>query len=72
MSAEDLFSWREEADAAAVVAQAEEVRAQAQRALHYAPHGQVRTRQARLQAATAEALRAELELARIQREGKTR
>ncbi len=67
MSAEDLFSWRAEADAAAVVAQAEEVRAKAQRALQVAPHGQVRSRQARLQAATAEALRAELALAKIQR-----
>jgi hypothetical protein len=64
----DLFNWREEADAAERVAQAEAERAAAERARRYAPHGKVRTRQARLEAATMAALQAELRLARIQGE----
>ncbi|WP_331540385.1 hypothetical protein [Phenylobacterium sp.] len=66
----DLFTWREEADAAKRVAQAEEARAAAERARRYAPHGEVRARQARLEAATRAALAAEVELARIQAAGR--
>lgn len=66
MSAQDLFAWRDEVDAAAAVAQAEAERAEAERAAHYAPHGKVLNRRARLQAATHEALRRELALQRLQ------
>lgn len=67
MSAYDLLTWRDEADAAKRVAELEAERLDAVRARRYAPHGQVRQRQARLESATLEALRAELELAEIQR-----
>ncbi|WP_374569665.1 hypothetical protein [Phenylobacterium sp.] len=68
MSPADLFTWREEADAAQAVAAAEALRALAERKRRVAPHGEVRNRQARLEAATAAALRAEVELERVQRE----
>ena len=68
MSPADLFTWREEAEAAAKVAAAEAERAQAARSRRYAPHGEIRTRQARLEAATAEALRAEIALTRLRAE----
>lgn len=66
----DLFTWREEADAAAVVVQAEEVRAAAMRAVQYAPHGQLRARQARLQEATNAWLRAVVALKLVQAQGR--
>lgn len=69
MTPADLFTWREEVEAAQRVAQAEAERASAERSCRYAPHGQVRARQARLQAATAEALAAEIRLARLRAEG---
>lgn len=70
MSAPDLFSWRDEAEAAKAVAAAESARLAAERKLRIAPHGEVRSRQARLQAATAEALKAEIRLERLQRGGR--
>lgn len=70
MSPADLFTWREEAEAAEKVAQAEALRAHAERSCRYAPHGQIRARRARLQAATAEALAAEIALQRLREEGR--
>lgn len=67
MSAQDLFGWREEADAAERVAAARAELAAAERARRCAPHGEVRARQARLEAALAATLRAELQLAQAQR-----
>ncbi len=69
--ARDLFTWREEAEAAAEVAKAEEARALAERKLHCAPHGAVEARRRRLQAATMEALAAEVRLQRIRREARS-
>lgn len=68
MSAHDLFSWQDEAEAAAQVEKAEEARALAARKARYSPHGEIGARRAKLIAATHEALAAELELERIQRE----
>lgn len=70
MSAEDLFAWRAEVDAAQRVVRAEAERALAERSRRYAPHGEIRNRQTRLESATAAALRAELELMRIQKAGR--
>jgi len=70
MTMTDLFTWRDEADAAERVAQAEAERQAAERARRYAPHGEVGRRQAKLQAATLAALQAEVELARVQRSGR--
>lgn len=67
MPAIDLFHWREEAEAAARLAEAEQLRAQAERARRYAPKGTAETRQARLAQATAEALKAEITLDRVRR-----
>lgn len=67
MSGSDLFSWREEADAAAAVAAAEGARAEAERRAHYAPRGTKAQREAQLRAATIEALRAEVALDRVKR-----
>ena len=67
MSIVDLFAWRDEAEAAQAVAVAEDVRAEAERARRFAPHGQVRIRQERLEAATRAALQAAQRLAEIQR-----
>jgi hypothetical protein len=69
MSAQDLFVWRDEADAFERLRQALQVRAEAERARRYAPRGQILIRQARLEEATADALRAELELVEVQRRG---
>ena len=66
MSAHDLFSYRDEIEATARVLSANEAWAEAQRKARVAPHGQKLVRQARLQAAFAEVLRAELELKQIQ------
>jgi len=68
--APDLFGWRDEAEAAERVAQAEAARRAAERARRYAPHGEVTRRQQRLEDATIAALRAELELIRLRREGR--
>lgn len=67
MSRFDLFTWSDEAEAAAELAKAEEARALAARKAKVAPHGEVQARRAKLQAATHQQLAAELELARIQR-----
>lgn len=66
MCPRDLFGWRDEADAAAQVAAAEAARAEAERKARVAPYSQMRSRQARLIAATHEALKAELALRRLQ------
>lgn len=66
----DLFTWREEADAAAKVAAAEAARAAAQRKAAFAPIGTKREREARLQAATVEALRAEVALTQVQQQAR--
>jgi hypothetical protein len=66
MSAQDLFTWRDEADAAQRVAEAEEARAAALRKARCAPHGEVQNRRQRLQDATLQALAAEIALQRIQ------
>lgn len=68
MTGADLFTWRDEVEAAAHVRAAEEARAAAERAARFAPHGQVQARRERLKEATAAALRAEVELNKI-REG---
>ncbi|MDZ4370212.1 MAG: hypothetical protein U1C74_02165 [Phenylobacterium sp.] len=67
MSRCDLFSWSDEAEAAKAVEAAEAERLAALKKALYAPHGEVQTRRQRVQAATAAALAAEIELARIQR-----
>lgn len=66
----DLFTWREEADAAKAVAAAEAARAAAERKARIAPHGEVRNRRARLEAATLAALQAEVRLERLRQEGR--
>jgi len=63
----DLFTWRDESEAAQRVAQAEAARAEAERRVRCAPHGEVQVRRERLAQATREALAAETALARIQR-----
>lgn len=68
MAGLDLFAWREEADAAAAVAAAEEARALAERRAHYAPRGTKAQREAAHRAATLAALQACVELAKS-REG---
>jgi hypothetical protein len=64
----DLFTWREEAEAAQRVAEAQAARVRACEARRLAPHGEVRIRQQRLEEATLAALQAERELAAVQRE----
>lgn len=66
MSRFDLFTWSDEAEAAAELAQAEEARALAARKARCAPHGEIQTRRARLQEALHAQLAAELVLKRIQ------
>lgn len=61
----DLFSHQDEREAEADVAAAHEARAQAERKFRCAPYGEIRTRAETLRQATAEALRAEMHLARI-------
>lgn len=68
MTPGDLFTWRDEAEAARAVEAAEAARLAAERKARYAPHGQVQTRRQRLQEATAAALAAEVELTRIRRD----
>ncbi len=70
MSAPDLFTWREEAEAAAAVREAEAVRAQAALKAKYPPHGSAQARRAELARATREALLAEVELQRVHRVGR--
>ena len=67
MAGSDLFSWREEADAAAAVAAAKRARAEAERRAHYAPKGTKAEREAQLRTATIEALKADLALERVKR-----
>lgn len=69
MTPQDLFSWRDEADAAERAAQAEAARVEAQRAVLRAPHGKVQTRRAQLEEATRAALEAEVQLKRLQERG---
>ena len=68
MAGADLFGWEQlkAAEAAAAAARAE--RAEARRKALYAPHGLKREREAALTAATAAALKAELDLASAERE----
>jgi hypothetical protein len=61
----DLFSWRDEADAAAAAAAAEAARGQAERRARFAPRGTKVHREAVLRAATHDALRAEVALSRL-------
>lgn len=67
MPRDDLFTWRDEDDAAAAVRAAEEARATAARKARVAPHGAVQARRDRLREATHQALLAEVALARVQR-----
>lgn len=64
----DLFGWRELRMAEAAVAAAHARQAEALRRFRCAPHGEKTARHAALTAATAESLRAEAELAAVQRE----
>lgn len=66
MSRFDLFTWRDEAEAAADLQQAEEARALAARKARVAPHGEMQTRRQRLKEATHAQLAAELVLRRVQ------
>ncbi len=68
--AADLFTWREEAEAAKRAQEAEEARAAALRRYRIAPRGAVRTREARLAEATRHALEAEVRLAQLQAQGR--
>lgn len=68
MTPGDLFTWRDEAEAAKAVEAAEAERAAALRKAKVAPHGQVETRRQRLQAATQAALAAEVARDRILRD----
>lgn len=68
MMAADLFGWEAVRTAQAAVADAHARKVQAQRRAWYAPHGQRRVREAELATATADALRAEIELAAARRE----
>lgn len=68
MAAVDLFGWRELQAAEAAVAAAHAVRAVAAFRVRIAPAGQVAARRKALADATAAALRAELELAAVERE----
>lgn len=65
MTGADLFSWREEAAAAAAAAAAEAARIQAERRARFAPRGTKVAREAAFRAATLDALRAEVALARL-------
>ena len=64
MTGSDLFTWREEADAAAAVAAAKAARAEAERRVRFAPRGTKVEREATLRAATLNALRADIALER--------
>lgn len=64
----DLFGWQAMEAAKAAVAQAHARRDQAARKVRCAPHGERRARERLLQAATTEALLAEADLNRLQRE----
>jgi hypothetical protein len=62
---DDLFDWKDEQEASADVEAAHQARAQAGRKYRCAPHGEIRARHEALVSATAEALRAELNLAKV-------
>lgn len=64
----DLFGWEAVQTAQAAVASAHIRQVQARRRAWLAPHGLRRQREAELKAATAEALRAEADLAAARRE----
>lgn len=68
MAAVDLFGWRELWAAEQAVAFAHAARAKAAFRVRIAPAGQINARRKALADATASALRAELELAALQRE----
>lgn len=63
-----LFEWEAVTRAQAAVALAHARQAEAQRRAFFAPHGKRNERLAELKAATADALRAEAELAAARRE----
>ena len=67
MAEADLFGWEAMRTAEAAAADAHARQAVARRKALYAPHGVKRQRQADLQAATTDALRAELQLARAEK-----
>lgn len=67
MAIDDLFAWRDQADAAAAVTAAEDDRAAALKRYRFAPRGTVRDREQRALEATAEALRAEISLDQVRR-----
>ncbi len=61
----DLFQWSEEEDARRAAAQAEAERMAALRRAHYAPHGKIGERRKAAQAATLDALKAEVALDKV-------
>lgn len=65
MSAPDLFGWSEAEETQQRLQALHAARAVAARKVRVAPRGQVQARHGALQAATVEALRAELALARL-------
>lgn len=65
MTKADLFTWREEADAAAQVVAAEAARAAAEQKARFAPKGTKQQREAHLRAATIASLLACAELAKV-------
>ena len=69
MAKADLFTWREEADAAAQVVAAEEARAAAEQKARFAPKGTKQERDARLRAATIASLQACAQLAKVRQGG---
>lgn len=69
MAGSDLFSWREEADAAAAVLAAEAARAKAEERAHYAPRGTKAEREAQLRAATIASLHACIALTKASQGG---
>lgn len=65
MSAPDLFGWSEAEETLQRLRTLHAARAVAAQKVRVAPHGKVLERREILQATTAEALRAELDLARL-------
>lgn len=70
MAKADLFTWREEADAAAEVVAAEAARAAAEQKARFAPKGTKQQRDAQLRAATIASLRACAELVKARQGGR--
>ena len=68
MAGADLFGWEAMRAAEAATAEARARQSVARRKALFAPHGLKRERQAALEAATADALRAELDLAQAEKD----